>query len=213
MGTSSSARRQLLLATTNADKAREFRTLLAGVPYTLVTPHDIGLQLHVAETGTTLGENAALKARAFANASGLPALADDSGLEVEALGGEPGVRTARYAGDDATPEQRNRYLLAKLDGVPPRKRRAAFRCVIAIAVPNTAAKLLEGKVEGVIAPEPKGELGWGYDPVFLLPGLDKTLAQLSPAMKNRYSHRGRAARKARRWLISHPNVGNDDKVC
>ena len=192
--------RTILLATNNPHKVREYKALLRGIPFTLVTPADRDLRLAVEESGSTLEENAIAKAREYAAASGLLALSDDSGLEVEALGGEPGVKTARYAGPDASDEERNQYLLRKLKGLPLDRRDAVFRCVIAIAEPNGQVRLCEGRAEGYIAMEPRGAGGWGYDPVFLLPALNKTLAELSPAQKNRYSHRGRAGRAAKRLL-------------
>lgn len=187
---------RLLLATNNVDKARELVKLLKGVPYHIVTPVDLGLKLDVRETGDTLEENAALKAKAFAKASGLLSLADDSGLEVDALNGEPGVRTARYAGENKTDAQRNQHLLAKLKGIPLAKRTARFRSVIAIVSPKGSVKFCEGRVEGLIALEPKGDKGWGHDPIFYLPGIGKTMGEISRSVKGKYSHRGRAARRA-----------------
>ncbi len=187
---------RLLLATNNVDKVRELSKLLAGIPYQIVTPADLRLKLNVEENGATLEANAELKARAFAKASGLLALADDSGLEVDALNGEPGVRTARYAGENKTDAQRNQHLLAKLKGVPLKKRTARFRSVIAIVSPNGDVKFCEGRVEGLIALEPKGDKGWGHDPIFYLPGIGKTMGEISRSVKGKYSHRGRAARKA-----------------
>jgi XTP/dITP diphosphohydrolase len=127
-------------------------------------------------------------------------LADDSGLEVSALGGEPGVRSARYAGEDASDAERVRYLLSKLDGIPQEKRQARFRCVIAIANPQGEVELCTGECEGFIAFEPKGERGFGYDPIFYLSELGKTMAELPPEKKNKISHRGRAAARAREVL-------------
>lgn len=195
---------------------REYAQLLAGLGLELVTLAQVGIADSVAETGATFEENAVLKATAYAQASGLLTLADDSGLEVDALGGEPGVRAARYAGENATDPQRIAFLLAKLEGVPPEKRTARFRCVIAIGSPEGRVELAEGACEGFIALEPKGELGFGYDPVFYpstggstssprrsgqrFPELGQTLAELPLEKKNRISHRGRAAAKARAIL-------------
>jgi len=199
-----SAKPRLLIATNNLGKVAEFRRLLEGCGWELVTPADIGLELEVEEAGQTYAENATIKAEAYAKASGLVTLADDSGLEVDALGGRPGPLSARYAGPDRTDEERVQALLQELTGVPDDKRTARFRCVIAIAAPEGRVELVEGKVEGRIAHEPRGENGFGYDPVFLLPERGVTTAELPPDEKNAVSHRGAAARKARavleRWL-------------
>ena len=199
-----SAKPRLLIATNNLGKVAEFRRLLEGCGWELVTPADIGLELEVEEAGQTYAENATIKAEAYAKASGLVTLADDSGLEVHALGGRPGPLSARYAGPDRTDEERVQALLQELTGVPDDKRTARFRCVIAIAAPEGRVELVEGKVEGRIAHEPRGENGFGYDQVFLLPERGVTTAELPPDEKNAVSHRGAAARKARavleRWL-------------
>jgi len=142
-----------------------------------------------------LAENARLKATALATESELVALADDSGLEVDVLGGEPGRLSARYAGENASDRDRVNYLLAKLKGVPGEKRSARFRCVIAVATPEGRVELCSGECEGFITLEPRGEGGFGYDPIFYLPDLDKTMAELSLETKNQVSHRGEAARK------------------
>ena len=193
-------RRRLLIATNNAGKLREYRLLLKGVPFALVSPAEAGVALDIEETGATFEENARLKAQAFARASGLLTLADDSGLEVDELGGEPGAMSHRYAGENATDADRVRYLLGKLQGVPPEKRAARFRCVIAIARPDGRVETCSGECAGVIALEPRGEHGFGYDPVFFLPELGKTMAELPADVKNRISHRARAAEKARAVL-------------
>ena len=191
---------KLLLATNNLGKARELGVLLEGVPFIITTPREEGIALDVEETGTTFEENATLKARAFATASGLFALADDSGLEVGVLGGEPGVLSARYAGPEASDEDRVRYLLGKLEGIEWSERGARFRSVIAVAGPAGALKLFDGACEGMIALEPQGAGGFGYDPVFYIPSLGKLMAELSLEEKNGISHRGSAARKAVEYL-------------
>ncbi|MEK7682185.1 MAG: RdgB/HAM1 family non-canonical purine NTP pyrophosphatase [Chloroflexota bacterium] len=191
---------RLLLATNNPGKIGEYRLLLRGASFELLTPADVGVTRVPEETGATLEENALLKACAYARAGNLLALADDSGLFVDALGGEPGVRSARFAGEGASDAQRNALLLRKLDGVPEARRMARFRCVIAIALPDGLADICQGYVDGVITREPRGRGGWGYDPVFYLSELDKTMGELPPSAKNRLSHRGRAARKARALL-------------
>jgi XTP/dITP diphosphohydrolase len=191
---------KLLLATNNKGKAREYKNLLSGVPFELVTPAEVGISTEVAEVGKSFEENARLKATTLARESGLLALADDSGLEVDALGGEPGTLSARYAGEGASDEDRANYLLTKLEGVPQEKRTARFRCVIAIATPEGDVELCSGECDGFIALEPRGEGGFGYDPVFYLPELGKTMAELPLETKNKISHRGRAAQKASQLL-------------
>ena len=187
---------KLLLATNNQAKVREYRSLLQDIPYEMVTPTEQGINTEVSEVGESLEENARLKATALAAESQLLALADDSGLEVDALGGEPGHLSARYAGEGASDIERINYLLARLKEVPWQKRIARFRCVIAIAIPDGGVELCCGECPGFITFAPRGEHGFGYDPVFYLPGLDKTMAELPLAAKNQVSHRGQAARKA-----------------
>jgi XTP/dITP diphosphohydrolase len=191
---------RLLLATNNPGKAREFQSLLEGVPFELVTPAQVGITTEVAEVGRSFEENATIKAATLALESGLLSLADDSGLEVDALDGEPGTLSARYAGENASDADRVAYLLSKMQGVPQEKRQARFRCVIAIANPQGEVELCSGECEGVIALEPKGEKGFGYDPIFYLPELKKTMAELPLEIKNKLSHRGRAAARAREVL-------------
>ena len=195
---------KLLLATTNRGKAQEYKALLSGVPYEIITMAEQGLYLEVEETGATFEENARLKAETLASESGLLSLADDSGLEVDALDGEPGVHSSRYAGEGASDEDRYILLLEKLSGVPDGKRTARFRCVIAIAAPGGQVELYSGECPGVITGEPRGNNGFGYDPVFFIPELGKTMAELSSAEKNRISHRSQAAEKAREALLKHP---------
>jgi XTP/dITP diphosphohydrolase len=192
--------RRLLLATNNKGKAREYKSLLAGIPFELVTPDQLGLDAEIEETGTTFEANATLKATTLAAQSGLLSLADDSGLEVDALGGEPGTLSARYAGENASDSDRVNYLLSKMQNVPEGKRQARFRCVIAIANPEGEVELCSGECQGIIAFAPKGDNGFGYDPIFYLPEMGKTMAELPPEAKNKISHRGRAAEKAREVL-------------
>ena len=191
---------RLLVATNNPGKVREYEALLRGLPLTLTYPAQEGIDIEVEETGSTFAENARLKAMAYAGASDLLTLADDSGLEVDALGGEPGTRSARYAGQEASDEDRYRLLLSKLEGVPWERRTARFRCVIAVARLQGEVHIAEGTCEGVIAFEPKGEHGFGYDPVFYMAEHGQTMAELEPEVKNRISHRARAAQGARRIL-------------
>ena len=175
---------------------REYKSMLQGLPYQLVTLAEQGISTIVSETGKSLEENATLKATAFAAESQLLTLADDSGLEVDMLGGEPGPRSARYAGENASDTERVNYLLARLEEVPREKRTARFRCVIAIAAPDGEVELCCGECPGLITFAPRGEQGFGYDPIFYLPDLNKTMAELPPSIKNQVSHRGQAARKA-----------------
>ncbi|MBI2872677.1 MAG: XTP/dITP diphosphatase [Chloroflexi bacterium] len=193
-------RPRLLIATTNPGKVAEYRLLLGELPYVLVTPAEVGVKLEVEERGATFEENAVAKALTFAQASGLLTLADDSGLEVDALGGAPGVRSARYAGPGATDGDRVQALLEALEGVPQERRTARFRCVIALAWPDGRVETCEGKVEGMVALEPAGENGFGYDPIFYLPERGVTIAHLNSEEKNAISHRGAAARMAARLL-------------
>jgi XTP/dITP diphosphohydrolase len=187
---------KLLIATNNKGKILEFQNLLKGIPFELITPADLNLKLDVEESGSTYEENARLKARAFSEASGLLTLADDSGLEVDALQGEPGIHSSRYAGAAAVDTNKVDYLLSKLKGVPEEKRTARFRCVIAIAKPAGQVVFCSGKCEGRITFEPRGRQGFGYDPVFYFPELGQTMAELTEEVKNQISHRGNAARAA-----------------
>ena len=199
-----------MIATGNPGKLREYRQLLNGVPFELVSLDHLGITQEVDETGLTFRENARLKAVGYAAMSGLPTLADDSGLEVNALGGDPGVRSARYGGDACnSDDDRARLLLENLRDVPWNQRMARFRCVIAISFPSgsltaedgpdTLAYMV-GSVAGMIQYEPMGDEGFGYDPVFYLPSYGRTMSQLTLAEKNRVSHRADAARKALAWL-------------
>ena len=191
---------KLLLATNNQAKVREYKSLLQSISFELVTLTEQGITTIVNEVGKSLKENARLKATAYAAESKLLALADDSGLEVDALGGEPGRLSARYAGGDASDRDRVNYLLLRLKDMPWEKRTACFRCVIAIATPGGDIEFCSGECRGFITLEPRGKQGFGYDPVFYLPRLDKTMAELPLEIKNQVSHRGQAARKVYRAL-------------
>jgi XTP/dITP diphosphohydrolase len=186
---------KLLLATNNQAKVHEYRSLLRNPAHDLVTLADQGITTVVSEVGRSLEENARLKATVLAAESQLVTLADDSGLEVDALGGEPGWLSARYAGEGASDRDRVNYLLSRLKGVPWPERSARFRCVIAIATPDGELEFCSGECRGIITFEPRGKHGFGYDPVFYLPQLDKTMAELPLEIKNQVSHRGQAARK------------------
>jgi XTP/dITP diphosphohydrolase len=193
---------KLLLATNNQGKVRELSLLISDDRWELTTPSREGIEIDVHETGETFEENATIKALAYAKASDLITIADDSGLEVEALNGEPGVRSARYAGERASDKQRIDLLLSKLAGVPLEKRKARFRCVIAIAFTDGKVELCRGECPGIIAFEPRGTKGFGYDPIFYMPEFSRTMSELDDEEKNRVSHRGKAAIKARQLLLS-----------
>jgi XTP/dITP diphosphohydrolase len=182
--------RILVLATKNAGKAKEFQQLLKDFPVEIKSLSDFGPIPEVEEDGATFDDNAYKKAAFTAKVLGLPAIADDSGLVVEALGGAPGIRSARFAGDNATDQENIKKLLDAMTGQSDR--RAAFECVISIAVPSGPALTYEGRCEGEITNEPKGASGFGYDPVFFYPAYGRTFAELTSAEKNRVSHRGRA---------------------
>ena len=180
---------KLLIATNNPHKIEEFRQIFAGLPLELTFPRDEGLDFEPEETGTTFEENAIIKATAFAQVSGLLTIADDSGLEVDALGGEPGVYSARYGGTPKNAHrQRYELILEKLRDVPDEKRTARFRCALAIVLPQMVVDVVEGTVEGRITRAPAGDGGFGYDPIFWVPEYGKTLAQVSAAEKHRISH-------------------------
>jgi len=191
---------KLLLATSNPGKIREYRFLLDSPGYKITTLAEEGIVKVVTESGNSYEKNARLKAITYAELSQLIALADDSGLEVDALNGEPGVKSARFAGEAATDAEKVSLLLAKLNGVPWERRTACFKCVIAIANPGGRVELCYGECHGMVAFEAKGENGFGYDPIFFLPEIGKTMAELPFEMKNQISHRARASQKARQVL-------------
>jgi XTP/dITP diphosphohydrolase len=190
----------LLLATNNQDKVHEYRSLFQKLPFELVTPVELGITTVVNEVGESMEENAGLKATVLAVESKLIALADDSGVEVDALDGEPGRLSARYAGENASDRDRVNYLLTRLHGVPWPQRSACFRCVIAIAMPDGEVEFGSGECPGFITSAPRGKRGFGYDSIFYLPELDKTMAELPLAIKNQIGHRGQAARKVPQML-------------
>ncbi len=198
----------LVIATRNPGKTSEIRELLNDFPVLIKNLNDFGPIPKVVEDGATFDENAYKKSSLTARVLGYPALADDSGLCVEALHGAPGVRSARYAGENATDQENNQKLLRELKGASNRK--AVFECVISLAVPSGAALTYEGRCEGIIAESPAGENGFGYDPIFYYPPLQKTFAQMTQEEKNKISHRGKALGEMRaefenvlKWLKLH----------
>ena len=198
--------RALLLATTNRHKLEEYSAIFSDIRFELLSLYDVRLDINVEETGTTFAENAILKAQTYAQATGILSLADDSGLEIDALGGAPGVYSARFAGVNTSYEERFRLIEQQLQGLPMEQRTARFRCSIALAEPSGYYCVVEGVIEGQIAESPRGDHGFGYDPIFLVPELGKTTAELTPDQKNRISHRGRAAQKARILLANWPQT-------
>jgi XTP/dITP diphosphohydrolase len=191
---------ELLLATFNPGKIREYLVLLRGIPFQITTLAEQGIREIVAESGTSYEQNARLKAVTYAKLSQITALADDSGLEVDALDGAPGIRSARYAGEAAADADKVDLVLTRLRGVPWEKRAACFKCVIVIATPEGQSNVCYGECRGVIALEARGENGFGYDPIFVVPKFGKTMAELPPEIKNKISHRALAALKAREVL-------------
>lgn len=187
---------RLVLATRNRGKVRELIDILDGLDVELLSMDDLGLE-SPSETGTTFEQNALLKARTVVTATGLPSLADDSGLEVDALGGSPGVRSARYAGAEGDDAANNRRLISELEGVPHQERTARFVCAAALVLPDGREWTTRGTMEGRIIDEPRGEGGFGYDPHFVSAGETRTNAELPPEVKNARSHRGAAFRALR----------------
>ena len=193
---------KILLASQNPGKLRELQAILHDLPIQLLTPADLGIQMDVAETGSTYAENAALKSKAYADVCGCITLADDSGLEVDALDGAPGLYSARYAPDpEATDADRRAYLLQNLVG-HPRPWTARFHATIAITLPDGETHFSNGACEGEIIPEERGDGGFGYDPIFFIPEKDATMAELAEDVKNRISHRARALENAKEILLA-----------
>jgi XTP/dITP diphosphohydrolase len=204
---------KLLVATNNPGKVREYEELLVDLPRPpeITFPAQEGLALEVDESGETFEENARIKATAYAQTSGLLTLADDSGLEVDALGGEPGIRSARYAGPHASDADRCRKLLDVLASTPAGQRSARFRCVVALALPDGTVYTAEGACQGEIGFVPRGKFGFGYDPIFIVKGYGgRTMAELPPELKNQISHRARAMMAARPILAQLLEVAPQD---
>lgn len=191
---------RLLIATHNPGKVAEYKSILADLPVTLTYLDEVGITEDVEETETTFEGNALLKARHYSGLTGLWTWADDSGLEVDALDGRPGVLSARYGGKGLTDADRYRKLLGEMADVPEAQRSARFRCVVALVAPDGQAATCDGRLEGRIAYEPKGSNGFGYDPIFYIPGFQCSLAELEKDVKNQISHRAEAAAKAKELL-------------
>ena len=193
-------KKKLIFATGNADKMKEIRMILGDCDYDIISMKEAGIKIDIDENGTTFEENAIIKAKAIMAVTGCLTLADDSGLEVDALNKEPGVYSARYMGENTSYDIKNQSILDRLQGVTGSDRSARFVCVIAAAFPDGRIITRRGTIEGVIADKPCGEEGFGYDPIFFVPELGKTTAQLDPREKNLISHRGKALTAIREEL-------------
>lgn len=187
--------KEIIIATKNKGKAKDFEELLEPMGYRVLTLHDVAPHMDVEETGETFEKNAILKAETIAQELQKTVIADDSGLEIDALGGEPGVYSARYAGAEQNDESNIDKVLQKLVQVPADEKTARFRCVLALASPGQETIIFEGTCEGLITDERKGDNGFGYDPIFYVPSLEKTMAEMEPAEKASVSHRGNAIRE------------------
>lgn len=198
--------KELVVATGNAGKVKELAALLEGLGIVLRSLRDFPRVPTVVEDGETFEQNAIKKARVACEATGLPVIADDSGLSVDALGGRPGVFSARYAGEGSSDRENNRKLLRELEGLGVEQRTAAFHCVIALCLPDGFCKTFDGELKGVITEAPAGDGGFGYDPLFLVPEYGMTLAELPLEVKNRISHRGRAFAALREHLLAEPGA-------
>jgi XTP/dITP diphosphohydrolase len=190
----------LLLASQNPGKLAEMKVLVAGLPFRVLGPHDVGITEAPEETGKTFLQNAILKARHYAGRSGLLTVADDSGLSVDALDGGPGLFSSRFGGEGASDDDRNRLLLRKLEDVPREKRTARFTSAVAVAQGNDVPFTVQESVEGLIADEPRGKNGFGYDPLFFYPPFGRTFGECPHAEKDRVSHRGKAFARLRTFL-------------
>ena len=200
----------LIIATSNKHKLREFKELLQEFPFTILSLADFPHLPPIVEDGKTFYENALKKATTVAQLTGKLTVADDSGIEVEALGGKPGIISARFAGKGASDDENNAKLLKDIKGVPPDKRDACFKCVLVIAPAEGKTAFVEGECKGTIIHEPRGEHGFGYDPLFLVPEYNKTFSEITPEEKNKISHRSRALRKLLEILPQYlQNEAND----
>lgn len=198
--------KKLIFATGNAGKMKEIRMILADMDYEILSLKDAGIDIEIDENGATFEENAIIKASTIAKATGCLTLADDSGLEVDALNKEPGVLSARYMGEDTSYDIKNRSIIQRLEGIEGEDRSARFVCVIAAVYPDGSTHTSRGTIEGVIAHEPSGEQGFGYDPIFYLPEYGRTTAELEPQEKNAISHRGKALRAIKEVLRAKEEV-------
>ncbi|MGH2374988.1 MAG: XTP/dITP diphosphatase [bacterium] len=194
--------RTIVLATRNRGKARELQALLAGLPARVRLLDEYPNVPSLPESGETFEANAIAKAAAVVRLTGCAALADDSGIEIDALGGAPGVHSATFLGDAATDADRNAWVLERLSGIPQEARTARYRAVVAVATPDGTVRTFEGICAGAIAEQPRGREGFGYDPIFVVAGYGQTMAELRPEVKNRISHRARALEGARPYLES-----------
>lgn len=192
--------KKLIFATSNPNKVREIKEILSGTGYEILSMADAGIDVEIVEDGKTFAENALIKARTVCEASGMPAFADDSGLEVDALGGEPGIYSARYMGEDTSYDIKNQNIIDRLAGVPDEERTARFVCAMAAVFPDGTEEVKVCTMEGRIGYEIAGENGFGYDPIFFLPEYGKTSAEISPDEKNAISHRGKALRAMAEYL-------------
>lgn len=193
---------KIVFATTNEGKVKEIKEILGDFPVEVVSMKEMGITADIEENGTTFEENSLIKARALAKLTGLPALADDSGLEVDYLNGEPGIYSARYLGRDTDYDYKNNYIIDKLSGAKGEDRSARFVCVISLVLPDGREFVERGVVEGLIGYEQKGENGFGYDPIFYLPEYGKTSAELPPWEKNKISHRGKALTAMKKLIVT-----------
>lgn len=193
---------KIVFATTNEGKVKEIKEILGDFPIEVVSMKEMGITADIEENGATFEENSLIKARALVKLTGIPALADDSGLEVDYLNGEPGIYSARYLGRDTDYDYKNNYIIDKLSGAKGEERSARFVCVISLVLPDGREFVERGVVEGLIGYEQKGENGFGYDPIFYLPEYGKTSAELPPEEKNRISHRGKALTAMKKLIVT-----------
>ena len=193
---------KIVFATTNEGKVKEIKEILGDFPIEVVSMKEMGITADIEENGATFEENSLIKARALVKLTGLPALADDSGLEVDYLNGEPGIYSARYLGRDTDYDYKNNYIIDKLSEAKGEERSARFVCVISLVLPDGREFVEKGVVEGLIGYEQKGENGFGYDPIFYLPEYGKTSAELPPEEKNRISHRGKALTAMKKLIVT-----------
>ena len=197
---------RMIFATKNAGKMKEIRMILEDLGVPVVSMEEAGIEAEIIEDGQSFEENAVIKAKAVMELTGETVLADDSGLVIDYLGGEPGIYSARYMGEDTSYDIKNTAILRQLDGVPDEKRTARFVCAIACAFPDGTVLTSRGVMEGIIGYEIKGENGFGYDPIFYLPEYGCTSAEITPEQKNELSHRGKALRRMKEQLAAHLNL-------